>query len=130
MEKLTLGVEAMDETHAAFLQLLTGVKNAEAEAFLEGFSALIAHTEQHFATEEAWMRNAAYYGYAEHREEHENLLNEMRYFFDKARRLPAFGHSYINDYAYDKFRRHIINIDSQLAMFLKTEGIAEEVPHA
>ena len=130
MEELSLGIETMDTTHREFLQLLDTVRRARGDAFLQGFAALIEHTEQHFAMEEAWMERTSYYGYREHRDEHENLLNEMRYFFDKARRLPAFGRSYIDDYAFEKFRRHIINIDSQFAMFLKAESAAAEALHA
>ncbi|UFS61596.1 hemerythrin domain-containing protein [Sulfurimonas sp. HSL-3221] len=120
MEELTLGVATMDETHADFLRQLDAVKQATGNAFIEGFSALVEHTETHFAMEEEMMRSLAFYGLQEHLDEHETLLSEMRYFLQKARKLPPFGRSYIDDYAYEKFRRHIINIDSQLAMFLKS----------
>jgi hemerythrin-like metal-binding protein len=120
MEELTLGIETMDETHAEFLQRLSLLKAASDSNFVEGFSALVEHTEAHFAMEEEMMRSLGFYGLQEHRDEHETLLSEMRYFLQKARKLPPFGRSYIDDYAYEKFRRHIINIDSQLAMFLKT----------
>ena len=126
-DNLTLNVAAMDETHADFLQLLDAAKAAQGSAFLDAFSALIGHTESHFAMEEELMRAHAFHAMQEHLDEHENLLGEMRFFFDKAAKIPAFGRSYIDDYAYEKFRRHIINIDSQLAMFLKTQP---EVSHA
>ncbi|MHC3994780.1 bacteriohemerythrin [Thiomicrolovo sp. ZZH C-3] len=127
MDELTLGVAAMDETHADFLRLLDAVKQATGSDFIEGFSALVEHTEAHFAMEEEMMRSLAYYGLQEHHDEHETLLSEMRYFLQKARKLPPFGRSYIDDYAYEKFRRHIINIDAQLAMFLK--GLEMEAAH-
>ena len=116
---LRLGVETMDAMHAEFLELLERIRGCDAGSFMPLFSEIIAHTQEHFATEEALMEAQGYYGLQEHRGEHENLLNEMRYFYEKAKRIPAFGRSYINDYAFEKFRRHIINIDSQLAMFLK-----------
>lgn len=126
-EDLTLNIEALDETHDEFLRLLATAKAAKGAAFTEGFAALIEHTEAHFAMEEALMREKAFYAIQEHLDEHETLLNEMRYFFDKAKKIPAFGRSYIDDYAFDKFKRHIINIDSQLAMFLKSQS---EAAHA
>jgi len=125
-ETLTLGIPAVDETHDEFLALLATAKSAKGSAFLAAFDALIRHTEAHFAMEETLMRAQGFYGLQEHLDEHENLLAEMRYFFAKAQKAAAFGRSYIDDYAYEKFRRHIINIDSQLAMFLKT-GVPEEV---
>ena len=129
-EDLTLGIAEMDRTHDDFLILLGNAKAADGKQFLEAFSLLIEHTEAHFSMEEEIMRSHAFYGMQEHADEHLNLLNEMRYFYDKARKLPAFGRSYIDDYAFEKFRRHIINIDSQLAMFLKSIPTETEVQHA
>ena len=126
-ENLTLGVEAMDDIHAEFRTLLDRAKAADAPHFLEAFAALIEHTEAHFAMEEELMRSRGFYGRQEHTDEHETLLNEMRYFYEKAQKLPPFGRSYINDYAFEKFRRHVINIDSQLAAFLKS---GTEAAHA
>jgi hemerythrin len=129
-EYLTLNIEAMDRTHDDFMELLDGAKRMQGAAFLEAFAALITHTDEHFAMEEALMRTYSFYAMQEHLEEHETLLAEMRYFFDKAKKIPAFGRSYIDDYAFEKFRRHIINIDSQLAMFLHSRDAASEVHHA
>lgn len=125
-EDLTLGVAAMDETHADFIQLLDKVKQAQGRAFLDAFAALVAHTQIHFAMEEELMRTENFYAMQEHLDEHETLLGEMRYFFEKAKKITAFGRSYIDDYAFEKFRRHVINIDSQLAMFLKSEAARKE----
>lgn len=126
-EELALGLAELDDTHAEFLRLLEDVKRAQGSAFIVGFGALISHTETHFAAEQELMQARGFYAMQEHIDEHESLLNEMRYFFDKARKIPAFGRSYIDGYAFEKFRRHILNIDSQLAMFLKSQ---EEAAHA
>jgi hemerythrin len=128
-DDLALGIDAMDETHTDFVQQLEKTKALSGTAFVEGFEALIAHTEAHFAMEEALMRTHDFYAMQEHLDEHETLLGEMRYFYDKARRVPAFGRAYIDDYAFEKFRRHVINIDSQLAMFLKSDAARKEHSH-
>jgi hemerythrin len=125
-EDLTLGIVEMDEIHAEFITLLERVKQSAGRDFVAGFEALIEHTEAHFAREEAIMRSYDYYGTQEHTNEHETLLDEMRYFFAKAKKIPPLGRSYIDDYALEKFRRHVINIDSQLAMFLKSEAASTE----
>ncbi len=122
-ENLNLGIAALDATHQESLTLLDDVKSASKEDFMVRFDALIAHTKAHFESEETIMREHAFYGYAEHRDEHANLLGEMIHFYEKGKKIPAFARSYIDEYAYEKFRRHIINIDSQLAMFLKEKGI-------
>jgi len=119
MEDIRLDIKDMDEKHDEFIALLRKIQTAPKEEFLLLFKQMIAHTKEHFAFEEALMRKKSYYGMQEHLNEHEILLDEMEYFFTKSQRMLPFGYSYINDYAYDKFRRHIINIDSQFAMFLK-----------
>jgi hemerythrin-like metal-binding protein len=113
----------MDEKHDEFLNLLAKIKISQNSEFIPLFEEMIEHTKEHFAFEEEIMNKHNFYGIQEHLDEHANLLGEMEYFYNKAKKLPPFGKSYINDYAYDKFKRHIINIDSQLAMFLKDNKI-------
>lgn len=119
---LQLGIPDMDRTHEAFLTLLEKIQSCNDKEFLSLFEEMITHTREHFTYEESIMTQHNFYGKQEHLDEHENLLNEMRYFYQKAKKIPAFGRSYINDYAFEKFKRHIINIDSQLAMFLKNKN--------
>jgi len=119
MENIRLDIKDMDEKHDVFLDLLRRLQAAPKKEFILLFEQMIVHTREHFAFEEALMRETSYYGMQEHLNEHEILLDEMECFFTKSQRMLPFGYSYINDYAYDKFRRHIINIDSQFAMFLK-----------
>lgn len=123
-DSLHLNIASMDEKHLEFLELISQIKLCEKGAFMPLFEQLISHTQEHFKSEEDMMLKHGFYGREEHLDEHENLLGEMRYFYQKAQRLPSFGTSYINEYAHEKFRRHIINIDSQLAMFLKGLGVS------
>lgn len=119
MDNLHLNIPAIDEKHDEFLELLSEIKSCPKDQFLPLFANMIEHTREHFAFEEELMEQYNFYGKSEHTEEHKNLLGEMEYFYEKAQKMIMFGKSYINDYAYDKFKRHIINIDSQFAMFLK-----------
>jgi len=121
MQELHLDIKDMDKRHDEFLEILTKTQDASKQNFLGLYKELIEHTQEHFSFEEALMKQKSYYGLQEHKDEHNNLLSEMEFFYEKAEKMPAFGHSYIHDYALDKFTRHIMNIDSQLAMFLKEE---------
>lgn len=121
-QNVQLGIAEMDKTHSEFLVLLAKINACNDQEFLTLFDEMITHTKEHFAYEESIMRKQHFYGIQEHIDEHANLLGEMQYFYKKAQKIPAFGKSYINDYAYEKFKRHIINIDSQLAMFLKEQN--------
>jgi hemerythrin-like metal-binding protein len=120
---LHLGIDSMDKKHDEFLALLSQIQSSSADKFMSLFEEMIQHTKEHFSYEESIMNEHNFYAKGEHFEEHSNLLGEMQYFYDKAMKNPAFGKSYINNYAYEKFHRHIINIDSQLAMFLKEKNI-------
>lgn len=122
-DSLHLNIESMDATHDAFLALLAKIQSCSESQFMPLFEEMIAHTQEHFAYEEEIMNQHNFYAKQEHLDEHANLLGEMQYFYNKAKKIPAFGKSYIHEYAYDKFKRHIINIDSQLAMFLKENKI-------
>lgn len=123
-DNLDLGIVSMDEKHHQFLTLLENMKTCPSNQFLPLFEEMITHTKEHFAFEENIMNENNFYDKKEHFDEHTNLLGEMEYFYDKAKKIPAFGKSYINEYAYEKFKRHVINIDSQLAMFLKENNIS------
>jgi hemerythrin len=125
-ENLHLNIPAMDERHDAFLELLAGMHACEKADFLPLFEAMAEHTREHFRFEEEMMHRYDFYGRQEHIDEHATLLGEMQYFYEKSKRMPMMGRAYINDYAYEKFKRHVINIDSQLAMFLKENGLEQE----
>lgn len=120
---LQINIPIMDKIHDEFLSLLTELKLCNSQDFLELFEEMIEHTKDHFALEEEMMVKYGFHGTHEHFNEHKNILNEMEYFYKKAQKRPAFGKSYINDYASEKFKRHVSNIDSQFAMFLKEQKL-------
>ncbi|MBU0631096.1 hemerythrin family protein [bacterium] len=122
-KELHVNIPVMDEKHDEFLEILSKIQSCEKSDFLPLFAQMIKHTKEHFAFEEELMNKHGFYAKGEHFDEHKTLLGEMEYFYEKAQKHPMFGKSYINDYALDKFTRHIINIDSQLAMFFKEKKI-------
>ena len=120
---LHVNIPAMDAKHDEFLELLEKIQNASKDQFLPLFHEIIEHTKEHFAYEEVLMHKYEFYAKQEHIDEHTSLLAEMNYFYEKAQKMAMFGRSYIDEYAYEKFKRHILNIDSQLAMFFKENRI-------
>ncbi|WP_345975825.1 hemerythrin family protein [Sulfurimonas sp. HSL3-7] len=125
-DNLRLNIASMDEKHDDFLALLDKIRSCGNAEFLPLFNEMVEHTQEHFAFEEDMMHTYNFYARQEHLDEHANLLGEMKYFYEKSKRMPMIGRSYINDYAYEKFKRHVTNIDSQLAMFLKEHGLRQE----
>lgn len=123
-DDLRLNISVMDATHDEFLGILSKMTSCSDADFMPLFEEMIEHTKEHFAYEEDIMSKYDFYDKKEHFDEHINLLGEMEYFYDKAKKIRQFGKSYINDYAYEKFKRHVVNIDSQLAMFIKDKNIS------
>jgi len=121
-DDIRLGVESIDTKHDEFITILSKIKTCKSKDFLPLFLDMIEHTKKHFSMEEEIMNTTNFYDKKEHFDEHETMLNEMLYFYEKAKKMPLFGKSYINDYAYEKFKRHVLNVDSQLTMFLKKKG--------
>lgn len=122
-DNLDLNVSVMDTMHHEFLALLTEIKECKSSEFLPLFENMIEHTKDHFSVEEEIMGVHDFYDKQEHLDEHVVLLDEMQYFFEKSKKIQSFGKSYIHQYAYDKFKRHVLNIDSQLAMYIKQNNI-------
>lgn len=122
-ENLDLDIKVMDTIHHEFLALLDEIKSCKSSEFMALFEHMIEHTKDHFKVEEEIMAIHDFYDKQEHLDEHAALLQEMQYFYDKSKKIPSFGKSYIQQYAYEKFRRHVLNIDSQLAMFIKQNNI-------
>lgn len=124
--ELKLNIKAMDTIHDEFENILQELKETQDNAkFMQLFKQMIEHTKMHFKFEEEIMEEHNFYDKKEHFDEHENLLAEMQFFYDKSKKIHPFGRSYINEYAYEKFKRHILNIDSQLAMFLKANNLQD-----
>lgn len=121
---LLLGIDAMDKKHDDFLELLSSIKASPKGDFLAIFHEIILQTEEHFSFEERLMREYEYQGLQEHLQEHHNLLSEMKHFYERSKKMLLFGETYINEYAYEKFKWHVTHIDSQLAMFLKEKGLS------
>jgi len=119
-DHLMLGVDTLDHNHLEFIDLQRILAASDTAALPSAFETLYYHTKAHFAEEEALMEKSGFAGLSEHRSEHEKLLGEMHYFLQKVQRgRSVFAKAYIQEYLPEKFYRHIINIDSQLAAYLK-----------
>ncbi|MFT5661120.1 MAG: hemerythrin [Sulfurimonas sp.] len=116
---LNVNVVLINTMHNEFLLLLSDIKNCDSDKFMTLFDNIIEYAKDHFKVEEEIMNIHEFYDTQEYIKGHNRTLYEMQYFYEKAKEVPEFGKSYINDYAYDKFKRHIVSIDFQLKVFLK-----------
>lgn len=115
-DSLKVGIESIDTRHSEFWELYIAVKKAPNETFVDAFERMIEHTKNHFAEEEAHMKQIIYANLHEHEQEHAKALEEMNYFFEKAKSNKSiFARAYVNDRLEHWFRQHLLNMDSDLA---------------
>ena len=124
--ELELGQPAMDETHREFVDMLNAVADAADADLLRRLDEFIAHTDAHFAQENAWMVDIMFPPIHCHKGEHDNVIGLMREVRDRvaagqlelgrvlARELPEW------------FRLHASTMDAALAQVIKAVGYSPE----
>lgn len=117
-EALALGHQEMDATHEEFVALLNAVGAAEGDDILPALDAFLAHTEAHFAQEEAWMEQHAFPRAGCHRKEHGNVLEIVR---EVRRRVAEGSTGYgrtLAEALAEWFAVHASSMDAMLAIYL------------
>ena len=108
-----MGDASIDHTHREFLELCVAAAQAQGAAFAERFAALFAHTQAHFADEEARMQASAY----------QSLLGDMERFCQRAGAgRSAMARAWLNDSLPQWFDLHARTMDSALAVHLRQQG--------
>ena len=115
----SLGIPSVDLEHREMIEMINGVyasleENAgldRVEAALEDIYAGIA---SHFALEERHMREAGYREYEEHKDEHEDLLDQIRDMMDLYEDDPESGRLLLQQKLSDWFGIHFATFDARL----------------
>lgn len=76
-DTLALGVPAMDATHHEFVTLLNQVVHATDDTLLPLWRLLVAHTDEHFAREDRWMKDTGFSSTNCHASQHQVVLQVM-----------------------------------------------------
>lgn len=115
----SVGVEAVDYEHQEMISLINSVyaemqgrNDAESvEQFLGDVHSAIS---AHFALEERAMRLSSYDQYAQHKEDHEELLEEIRSMMDDVHRDPERGIKLLQERLAKWFESHFATFDARL----------------
>jgi hemerythrin len=122
-----LGVEQMDATHREFIDLLNAVVDAADEQVLAALDAFIAHTIEHFAQEDEWMKETGFPPLHCHTSEHTNVLGVM----NEVRGMVAGGKTEVGRVLAREmapwFDIHAATMDAALAAWLRGKSFAPEV---
>jgi hemerythrin-like metal-binding protein len=122
-DALSLAYPDMDDTHEAFVALLGRAETAAPSDRLAAWETLIAHTDEHFAREDAWMLQTGYAAGNCHAVQHQVVLQVMREVAEQAARTGDAG--LIPAVAAELgrwFIQHAQSMDAGLAMHLRSVG--------
>ena len=116
-DELRVGVDRMDDVHAEFAEVYNALARATDAGFVEALDRLIAHCEDHFAMENAWMAVTDFPGC--HRAEHDRVLSVISDIRRRALKGDlALGRQLVKEIP-DWFAIHATGMDAALAFFLK-----------
>lgn len=115
----TLGVPSVDLEHREMIEMINRVyaelddhaNPSQIESALEDIYSGIA---AHFALEERHMRQAGYPEYAAHKDEHEDLLDQIRDLMDDFDADPQSGRERLRQGLGDWFGKHFATFDARL----------------
>lgn len=122
-EELVLGLDAIDQTHVEFVELLGRAELAEDAQLLERLQDLITHTIDHFGREDQWMQATQFAPQNCHAMQHRVVLQTLDELMRRGREdgelqlvrdiLPELG---------KWFSQHAQTMDAGLAVHLDNVG--------
>jgi hemerythrin-like metal-binding protein len=119
---LQLDNEVMDHTHVEFVDLLNAVGDAGPDKILAAMDAFVAHTAQHFAEEERWMKESGFPPLGCHQNQHNMVLQVAR----EVRNRVAGGETTLGEplakAVAEWFGDHVTVMDSILKQYMDMQG--------
>ncbi len=122
-DSLSVGVEEIDQDHRRLVELFNllseAVENRESADYIDALLVeLISCTEWHFRHEERLMIRHGYDGMEDHKDEHIDLVDNVRdlqrRFYEAHQTLTTENISYLADW----LTGHIVGVDMRMGYFL------------
>ena len=118
-EKYSVGVDSVDYEHQNLMDMINMIY-AELEdrrdiaEITQTVSDVHAEISAHFALEERIMRQAGYEGFAAHKNDHEDLLDQIRSMMDAIEDDPEPALDMLSEQLADWFSNHFATFDARL----------------
>lgn len=130
--ELSVGIEEIDEQHKVLVGLINRMHDAihqrHGSDVVEGILAELAeYTRIHFAVEESLMRILNFPGYEEHREAHEELIQQM---VDLQKKIAEGKHAIgfeLMHFLKVWLSKHIMEEDMQYSGFFLAAGASPKL---
>jgi len=118
-KEFAVGVASVDFEHEHMIMLINEIydemKQRRDPGSLEQFLGdVLFAISAHFALEERLMRDAAYFEYAAHKDDHEELLDQIRELMDQFDADPDRGFEILQEKLADWFEHHFSTFDARL----------------
>ncbi|NIQ93829.1 MAG: hemerythrin family protein [Desulfuromonadales bacterium] len=115
----SLGIPSVDFEHRQMIDMINRIydhieASAEAATIEAGLEDIYAGISAHFALEERHMRELGYAEYEAHKENHEELLDEIRELMDDFADSPEQGRARLRKSLADWFGVHFATFDARL----------------
>jgi len=126
-DKLTLGVEQIDEQHQQLVQLANDLVSAVEAGYGEDvldvvFKELREYTVFHFKEEELYMKEIEYPGRREHVVEHANLKEQVKQYQREMYAKKDVSPDEVVVFLRNWLVEHIILNDMEIAQYLKDKA--------
>ena len=115
----SVGVASMDDEHREMIGLINDVyvklgATTDAATIEECLEEIFTTISMHFALEERMMRDSGYEEYEDHKDDHEELLDEIRELMDEFVADADKGASLLEERLSAWFGRHFSSFDARL----------------
>ena len=86
-DEFSVGIAEVDHEHRELIELINDLQQdlktgSDTRKIIRSLGEIFAQISSHFALEEKMMRETRYPAYAEHKEDHETLLDDLRDIMD------------------------------------------------
>ena len=114
-----VGDASIDHEHEHMINQINSLYNqlresADAESIESVLGEIHADISAHFALEERLMREAGYAEYEDHKDDHEDLLDQIHDLMDSFYTDPSQGQKLLKSRLSDWFGRHFSTFDARL----------------
>jgi len=124
-EKFSVKVKEIDEQHKKLIEITNkihyGFKNVEIQKTV--INAMTEYAKVHFETEEQYMLQFEFPGYAEHKKEHEELTEKTKAIKNTFERTNCLLSLAILDFLNKWIENHLLNMDMKYVSFFIEKGL-------
>lgn len=117
--EFSVGIAAMDDEHREMMNLINTTheklgSDPDAEQIDNCLGEIFNTISSHFALEEKLMRDKRYAEYQAHKDDHEDLLDQIRELMDDYHENPIAGATRLEHSLSDWFAGHFSTFDARL----------------